>query len=101
MKTFAFLFPGQGSQTVGMLDAWGDHPAVQQTLQEASTALGIDVAHLIHEGPAAELDLTVNTQPMMLAASIEGLGEHADGGCNEATPYPFIHTVWSWLESRA
>ena len=35
------------------------------------------------------------------AESIEGLGEHADGGWNEATPYPFIHTVWSWLESRA
>jgi [acyl-carrier-protein] S-malonyltransferase len=70
MKTFAFIFPGQGSQTVGMLDAWGDHPAVQQTLQEASAALGIDVARLIHEGPAEQLDLTVNTQPMMLAASI-------------------------------
>jgi [acyl-carrier-protein] S-malonyltransferase len=70
MKTFAFLFPGQGSQTVGMLDAWGAHPAVQQTLQEASTALGIDVARLIREGPAEQLDLTVNTQPMMLAASI-------------------------------
>ena len=70
MKTFAFVFPGQGSQTVGMLDAWGDHPAVLRTLQEASTALGMDVAQLIHAGPAAELDLTVNTQPMMLAASI-------------------------------
>jgi [acyl-carrier-protein] S-malonyltransferase len=70
MKTFAFIFPGQGSQTVGMLDAWGDHPAVQQTLQEASAALGIDVARLIREGPAEQLDLTVNTQPMMLAASI-------------------------------
>ena len=70
MKTFAFVFPGQGSQTVGMLDAWGDHPAVRQTIQEASTALGMDVARLIREGPAAQLDLTVNTQPMMLAASI-------------------------------
>jgi [acyl-carrier-protein] S-malonyltransferase len=70
MKTFAFIFPGQGSQTVGMLDAWGDHPAVQQTLQEASAALGIDVARLIREGPAEQLDLTVNTQPMMLAASV-------------------------------
>jgi [acyl-carrier-protein] S-malonyltransferase len=70
MKTFAFIFPGQGSQTVGMLDAWGDHPAVQQTLQEASAVLGIEVARLIREGPAEQLDLTVNTQPMMLAASI-------------------------------
>jgi [acyl-carrier-protein] S-malonyltransferase len=44
MKSFAFVFPGQGSQAVGMLDAWGDHPAWQQTLQEASDALGEDVA---------------------------------------------------------
>ncbi|MES2143290.1 MAG: malonyl CoA-acyl carrier protein transacylase, partial [Pseudomonadota bacterium] len=43
MKPFAFVFPGQGSQSVGMLDAWGDHPAVAQTLQEASDALGEDV----------------------------------------------------------
>ena len=56
MKTFAFVFPGQGSQTVGMLDAWGDHPAVLQTLQEASTALGMDVARLIHAGPAARTE---------------------------------------------
>ena len=40
MTTFAFVFPGQGSQSVGMLDAWGDHPAVRDTLSEASDALG-------------------------------------------------------------
>ena len=51
MKNFAFVFPGQGSQAVGMLDGWGDHPAVAQTLQEASDALGEDVGRLIHEGP--------------------------------------------------
>ena len=51
MKPFAFVFPGQGSQSVGMLDAWGDHPAVRATLQEASAALGEDIARLIHEGP--------------------------------------------------
>jgi len=51
MTSFAFVFPGQGSQSVGMLDAWGDHPALKQTLQEASDALGEDVARLIHEGP--------------------------------------------------
>jgi [acyl-carrier-protein] S-malonyltransferase len=70
MNTFAFLFPGQGSQAVGMLDAWGDHPAVKQTLVEASDALGEDVARLIHAGPKEQLDLTTNTQPVMLTAGI-------------------------------
>ena len=53
MKNFAFVFPGQGSQAVGMLDGWGDHPAVVQTLKEASDALGEDVGRLIHELRAA------------------------------------------------
>jgi len=70
MHAFAFLFPGQGSQAVGMLDAWGDHPAVRDTLQEASQALGEDLARLIHEGPKESLDLTTNTQPVMLTAGI-------------------------------
>lgn len=70
MTTFAFVFPGQGSQSVGMLDAWGDHPAVRDTLAEASQALGEDVGRLIHEGPKEQLDLTTNTQPVMLAAAI-------------------------------
>ena len=70
MKSFAFVFPGQGSQAVGMLDAWGDHPAVQQTLREASDALGEDVAALIHAGPKERLDLTTNTQPVMLTAGV-------------------------------
>ena len=70
MHAFAFLFPGQGSQAVGMLDAWGDHPAVRDTLQEASQALGEDIARLIREGPKESLDLTTNTQPVMLTAGI-------------------------------
>ena len=70
MHPFAFVFPGQGSQAVGMLDAWGDHPAVTQTLAEASSALGEDVARLIHEGPKEALDLTTNTQPVMLTAAM-------------------------------
>jgi [acyl-carrier-protein] S-malonyltransferase len=70
MTAFAFVFPGQGSQSVGMLDAWGDHPAVRSTLAEASDALGEDVGRLIHEGPKDQLDLTTNTQPVMLAAGI-------------------------------
>ena len=70
MKPFAFVFPGQGSQSVGMLDAWGDNPAVRQTLQEASDALGEDVAALIRLGPKDALALTSNTQPAMLAAGV-------------------------------
>lgn len=70
MTTLAFVFPGQGSQTVGMLDAWGDHPAVRDTLAEASAALGEDLAALIAQGPKEQLDLTTNTQPVMLSASV-------------------------------
>ena len=70
MTTFAFVFPGQGSQSVGMLDAWGEHPVVKQTLQEASDALGEDIAHLIKEGPKEALALTTNTQPVMLVAGV-------------------------------
>ena len=70
MTIFAFVFPGQGSQAVGMLDAWGDHLAVRRTLAEASDALGEDIASLIHVGPKDLLDLTTNTQPVMLTAAI-------------------------------
>ena len=70
MKSFAFVFPGQGSQAVGMLDAWGDHPAVAETLREASEALSEDVAALIKSGPKEELALTTNTQPVMLVAGV-------------------------------
>lgn len=70
MKQFAFVFPGQGSQSVGMLDAWGDNPIVAQTLKEASDALGENVAKLIHEGPKEALALTSNTQPVMLVAAV-------------------------------
>jgi len=70
MTAFAFVFPGQGSQSVGMLDAWGDHPAVAATLKEASEALGEDIGRLIHDGPKEQLDLTTNTQPVMLTAGV-------------------------------
>ena len=70
MTSFAVVFPGQGSQSVGMLDAFGDHPAVQHTLAEASDALGEDVGALIHAGPKEQLDLTTNTQPVMLTAGV-------------------------------
>ncbi|KQP03030.1 ACP S-malonyltransferase [Pseudorhodoferax sp. Leaf265] len=67
---FAFVFPGQGSQAVGMLDGWQGHAVVTQTLAEASEALGEDVARLIHEGPKEALALTTNTQPVMLVAGV-------------------------------
>ena len=70
MKKFAFVFPGQGSQSVGMLDAWGDHPAVLEVLSEASDALSQDVGKLIREGSKEELALTTNTQPVMLVAGV-------------------------------
>ena len=70
MKKFAFVFPGQGSQAVGMLNAWGDHPAVRQAVQEASDALGEDLGALIAQGPKEALALTTNTQPVMLLAGV-------------------------------
>ena len=66
---FAFVFPGQGSQSVGMLNAFADHAVVRATVQEASDALGQDLGKLIAEGPAEELGLTTNTQPVMLTAA--------------------------------
>lgn len=70
MTSFACVFPGQGSQSVGMLDAWGQHPVVTQTIQEASDALGEDVGSLIQGGPKEALALTTNTQPVMLVAGV-------------------------------
>ena len=70
MTSFAFVFPGQGSQAVGMLDAWGDHPAVREAVQEASDALNEDLGALIHSGPKEALALTANTQPVMLLAGV-------------------------------
>ncbi|WP_374411918.1 ACP S-malonyltransferase [Hydrogenophaga sp.] len=70
MTAFAFVFPGQGSQSVGMLDAWGDHPEVLRAVQEASDSLGEDVGRLIKEGPKETLALTTNTQPVMLVAGV-------------------------------
>ena len=85
MKSFAFVFPGQGSQSVGMLDAWGDHPAVLETLREASDALGEDIGRLIHKGPREALALTTNTQPVMLVAGVAAYRVwRAEGGAEPA-----------------
>lgn len=64
------VFPGQGSQSVGMMAAYGESPVIREVLQEASDALGLDMARLIAEGPAEELARTVNTQPVMVTAGV-------------------------------
>ena len=70
---------------MGMLDAWGDHPVVRSTLQEASDALGEDVAQLIHAGPKEALALTTNTQPVMLVAGVAAYRVwRAEGGAAPA-----------------
>ena len=66
----AFVFPGQGSQSVGMLDGFAAHPAVRETFAEASDALSLDLWALVAQGPADALNLTTNTQPVMLAAGV-------------------------------
>jgi [acyl-carrier-protein] S-malonyltransferase len=70
MTKFAFVFPGQGSQAIGMLNGFADNAVVRQTLAEASDALQFDLGKLIAEGPKEDLDLTTNTQPVMLTAAV-------------------------------
>ncbi|MDY7578489.1 ACP S-malonyltransferase [Herbaspirillum sp. RTI4] len=70
MANFAFVFPGQGSQTVGMLNGFADNLIVRDTVAEASDALNFDLGKLIAEGPKDALDLTTNTQPVMLTAAV-------------------------------
>ena len=71
MKRFAMVFPGQGSQTVGMLaELASDYPIVQETFKQASEVLGYDLWQLVQEGPAEELNKTWQTQPALLTASV-------------------------------
>lgn len=71
MKKFAMVFPGQGSQVVGMLaELSGEYPIVEQTFQQASEVLGYDLWQLVQQGPAEELNKTWQTQPALLAASV-------------------------------
>ena len=67
---FALVFPGQGSQSVGMMDVYGDSAVIRDTFAEASDALGEDLWQMVSEGPAERLALTVNTQPLMLTAGV-------------------------------
>ena len=68
--SFAFVFPGQGSQSVGMMGAYGDSAVVRATFDEASAALGDDLWTMVAEGPTELLTQTVNTQPVMLTAGV-------------------------------
>ncbi|MEK7769173.1 MAG: ACP S-malonyltransferase [Pseudomonadota bacterium] len=67
---FAFVFPGQGSQSVGMMKEYADFPVVRETFAEASDILGQDFWAMVNDGPANDLNLTLNTQPLMLMAGI-------------------------------
>ena len=68
--SFAFVFPGQGSQSVGMMAAYGDAAVVRATFDEASSVLGDDLWAMVADGPAEVLTQTVNTQPVMLTAGV-------------------------------
>jgi [acyl-carrier-protein] S-malonyltransferase len=68
--SLAFVFPGQGSQSVGMMNAFADLPEVRRTFEEANAALGFDLWKMVTEGPETDLNQTVNTQPAVLAAGI-------------------------------
>ena len=68
--SLAIVFPGQGSQSVGMMKGFADLPIVERTFQEANAILGVDLWTLVREGPAEALNQTVNTQPVMLAAGV-------------------------------
>lgn len=70
MKTLAFVFPGQGSQSVGMLNGFTGNQTVMDSMAIASDALGQDLVRLAAEGPVEAINLTVNTQPLMLACAV-------------------------------
>ena len=70
MNKIAFVFPGQGSQAIGMLNGFAGNAVVTETIAEASEVLGFDLGKLILDGPKEDLDLTTNTQPVMLASAV-------------------------------
>jgi [acyl-carrier-protein] S-malonyltransferase len=76
----AFVFPGQGSQSVGMLASFADSAPAQGVIRRADAALGLPLSKLMADGPAEDLALTVNTQPAMLAASVAMYAAWRDAG---------------------
>jgi [acyl-carrier-protein] S-malonyltransferase len=95
MKKFAFVFPGQGSQSVGMLDGWGDHPVVAQTVAKPPSS-GRGCGPLIKQGPKEALALTTNTQPVMLVAGVAAWRVwQAEGGA-----LPDAVAGHSWANTR-
>ena len=78
--TFAFVFPGQGSQSVGMMVAYGDSTVVRSTFDEASATLGQDLWQLVADGSAELLSQTINTQPLMLTAAVSAYRLWLDKG---------------------
>ena len=83
----AILFPGQGSQSVGMLSGFAGNDAVARVMARSSEALGEDLEKLISEGPAEKLGLTVNTQPVMLACSVAFYEAAREAGIRTSTCY--------------
>lgn len=78
--TFALVFPGQGSQSVGMMTPYGDSAVIRNTFEEASAALGEDLWQMVCEGPSERLSLTVNTQPLMLTAGVAAYRAWCEAG---------------------
>src|SRR3546814_12208562 len=81
LMKIAFVFPGQGSQSVGMLDAWAGNAAVADVMARASQALGQDLGALIAHGPAEQLNPTTNTQPAMLAVGMRSEERRVGNEC--------------------
>ena len=79
-KPFSIVFPGQGSQSVGMMRGFSDRPGVRATFDEASSALGEDLWAMVENGPDSALNATVNTQPVMLTAGVAVWREWLAGG---------------------
>ena len=67
---FAFVFPGQGSQSVGMMNGYADLSIIRETFSEASDTLGQDFWAMVTDGPADDINQTINTQPLMLTAGV-------------------------------
>ena len=92
----AMVFPGQGSQAVGMVRGYAGLPHVEETLAEAANVLGADFVQLLEEGPAEKLNLTVNTQPAMVTA-----GAAAFRACGARRPMTEMVAGQSWASPGA